>query len=145
MKKQQGFTLIELMIVVAVIGVLSAIAIPQYEKYVAKSQAASALATISALKTNIESSIAENSVFPPLNATSAGSPALGIPKTELGTLTLASTGGGTSGASGTVTYLFTAASSLLNTKALVLTRDGIGNWGCSTTATDTNLVPKNCR
>ncbi|WP_318457952.1 pilin [Photobacterium leiognathi] len=142
MKKQQGFTLIELMIVVAVIGVLSAIAIPQYEKYVAKSQAASALATISALKTNVESYIAENTDFPAVSATSAGDAALGMPASELGTLTLAT--GNASGADGTITYSFTNASSLLNTKTLSMNRDGSGNWKCTTTA-DTNLVPKTCK
>ncbi|PSV53089.1 pilin [Photobacterium sp. GB-1] len=146
MKKQQGFTLIELMIVVAVIGVLSAIAIPQYQKYVAKSQTGVSLATISALKTNIESAIAENGTFPTLAATSGGNTTLGIPKTDLGTIALAPTQGA-SGAGGTITYAYSSnASKLLGTgKTLKLTRDDNGDWDCTTTITDTSLVAKNCQ
>ncbi|EAR55614.1 type IV pilin PilA [Photobacterium sp. SKA34] len=54
MKKQQGFTLIELMIVVAIIGVLSAVAIPAYKNYVSKSELASAMATLKSIRTPAE-------------------------------------------------------------------------------------------
>ncbi|AVH32131.1 pilin [Vibrio fluvialis] len=59
-KQQQGFTLIELMIVVAIIGVLSAIAVPAYKNYVSKSELASGFATLKSLVTPAELYIQEN-------------------------------------------------------------------------------------
>ena len=57
---QKGFTLIELMIVVAIIGILAAIAIPAYSGYTGKAQAAEAFVLLDGLKTSISSAMSED-------------------------------------------------------------------------------------
>ena len=59
---QKGFTLIELMIVVAIIGILAAIAIPQYQNYTARAQATEAVNLLGGLKAPLTEAISYNSL-----------------------------------------------------------------------------------
>ena len=68
-KIQSGFTLIELMIVVAIIGILAAVAIPQYQNYVARTQMSEALSLASGSKVALAEYFQSNGVFPADNAT----------------------------------------------------------------------------
>ena len=58
---QKGFTLIELMIVVAIIGILAAIAIPAYSDYTAKAQASEAFVLLDGLKTTVAEQMSQDS------------------------------------------------------------------------------------
>lgn len=115
MKKQRGFTLIELMIVVAVIGVLSAIAIPQYQNYVKKGALGAALASASALKTNVEDKIATTGAFP--GGTSAAF--------NIGTINL---NAGTTSAAGDIIATITEGAGAGANITLARAEDGV--WSC---------------
>ena len=73
---EQGFTLIELMIVVAIIGILAAIAIPAYSDYTAKAQAAEAYTLLDGLKTPVADAVMQennaSSCTPPTSAITTG-------------------------------------------------------------------------
>lgn len=126
-KQQQGFTLIELMIVVAVIGVLAAIAVPQYQDYVKKSALGTALASASAYKTIAEDNIATNNKFPTISA------AFGIGKIA------ASEADIVSNATNTITATIDQGSG--NGLKVQLSRDSSGNWTCKhTTAGSINVT-----
>jgi type IV pilus assembly protein PilA len=77
--KQKGFTLIELMIVVAIIGVLVAIAIPQYNQYVARTQVAEAFALLGPVKQALTLYYQEKGEFPHQDDLGDRHAALGIP------------------------------------------------------------------
>ena len=68
MKKQQGFTLIELMIVVAIIGILAAIAIPAYQDYTIRAQVSEGLNLAGGAKAAVSEYTMDRGLFPTTNA-----------------------------------------------------------------------------
>lgn len=68
MNAQKGFTLIELMIVIAIIGILAAIALPAYQDYTKRARAAEGLSLAGGAKTAVSEFYSSNNQFPSNNA-----------------------------------------------------------------------------
>ncbi|GAA0426364.1 pilin [Cocleimonas flava] len=153
MKKQlqKGFTLIELMIVVAIIGILAAIALPAYQDYIARTQAAESVVLLDGAKVSIETAVADDATAFPADVAALGTD-LGVKLAgTYGTLSAAAPNGAVG--AGTVTYTFAATTNpqvagQTVQYARTVDGNGIGDWACNATANGgslpAKLAPKGC-
>ena len=156
---QKGFTLIELMIVVAIIGILAAIAIPQYQNYVGRSNVAAAVSTLTANKTGLEEYVMNYGEFPDgttpaveakdETAPGAGDAVafqrgerpedLGVVSPSFGNVKFADQLEG----KGVIQLTFTSGNPGINGKQVQLVRDEDGTWKCVTNV-DKKFESKGC-
>ena len=132
---QQGFTLIELMIVVAIIGILAAVALPAYQDYTIRAKVSELVLAASGFKTTIAEKAQSDGAL-----TSAG---VGLTVTAGGKVT-----SGTVTDAGVVTISGTAATigtDVTITLSPSLTPSGALAWSCTTATSTFKYVPAECR
>jgi type IV pilus assembly protein PilA len=138
-KVQQGFTLIELMIVVAIIGILAAIAIPAYQSYVARAQVSEAFTLLDGAKTVVAEACNQTGSCTgsnPVSPTATGKYVVVAPATVDGAITATFNGSAPT-------------SSLIQNASVTLTPElpsggGAIIWHCTTSNLGADYIPKSC-
>ena len=151
-QREQGFTLIELMIVVAIIGILAALAIPAYQDYTIRAQVSEGLSLAGGAKASMSEYYQDKGSWPADNAV-AGLPAKGNIKGKyVSEVAVSTTGTGTT-AKGTITVKYAGASTntKISTATLVLEgtdEQGSISWVCkggATLSSNQKWLPTACR
>ena len=139
--KQHGFTLVELMIAVAITGILAAIAIPAYQDYTIRSQVSEGLSLSNSAKNSVNTYYADRGVFPLDNAEAGLSKAAEIAGEYVASV-------GIAGRLITVTY-GNKAHQIIKTKAVTLTANtskaGSVVWVCAGAGIVDKHLPAACR
>jgi type IV pilus assembly protein PilA len=149
-KVQQGFTLIELMIVVAIIGILAAIAIPAYQDYTIRAQVSEGMNLSAAAKAAVTEFFQDRGTFPTSNTNAGLAVASQIQGNYVASVTVAT------GATGIITMAYSntgnqEANAAINGATLLLspvTNAGSVDWNCvggTTLGTNPQWLPAACR
>lgn len=142
---QKGFTLIELMIVIAIVGILAAVALPAYQDYTARAQMSEALTLAEGQKSAVVEYYSDNGTFPNSN-TSAGIAASNEIKGKY--VASVKVEGNASVASITATMNSSNVNKDIKGKTLVLVdkqNSGSFSWECKKGSVDEKFLPSTCR
>ena len=138
-KSHSGFTLIELMIVVAIIGILAAIAIPAYQDYTKRAYVAEAFSMVSGVKNSMWDYYSTQGGWPADNATAGLSNAASYSTSHLSQVSVTNN---------VITITFNARMEAAPNNILILTAtdaDGSLTWDCTGGTLPDKYRPANCR
>ena len=153
-RKQQGFTLIELMIVVAIVGILAAIAVPAYQDYMARAKVSEGVAAVDQIRTTIADFYTSQGHFPAAASSGYTGSTTGVFNIDRAKYASQVAYANTGTNSGTLTLMFhTGWNSSVTGSANQITYTGSGStttvtWTCAATSgapLPTKYLPANCR